>query len=108
MSSRRLSICPERLCEKRPFAFKQSKEKCLYRPKETTFHTASDTNLRSKVQSCTHADARSAATARQVEIAHVNATWYQRLCEKRPFAFKQSKEKWLYRPKETTLHTASQ
>src|SRR5216110_2249157 len=67
-----------------------------------------DTNLRSKVQYCTHADARSAATARQVEIAHVNATWYQRLCEKRPFAFKQSKEKWLYRPKETTLHTASQ
>src|SRR5437667_5981509 len=37
---------------------------------ERTCHT----NLRSKVQSCTHADARSAATARQVEIAHVNAT----------------------------------
>ena len=30
----------------------------------------------SKVQYCTHAGARSAATARQVEIAHVNATWY--------------------------------
>ncbi len=40
----------------------------------SVFHTASDTNLRSKVQYCTHADARSAATARQVETAHVNAT----------------------------------
>jgi len=43
---------------------------------ERTCHT----NLRSKVQYCTHADARSAATARQVEIAHVNATWYQKVC----------------------------
>src|SRR5438034_3860988 len=59
----------ERLCEKRPFAFKQSKEKCLYRPKETTFHTASDTNLLSKVQYCTHADARSWAGTRRSPYA---------------------------------------
>jgi hypothetical protein len=31
----------------------------------------------------------------------------KRLCGKSPFAFKQSKEKWLYRPKETTLHSLS-
>jgi len=34
-------------------------------------------------------------------------TAHKRLCAKRSFAFKQRKEKWLYRPKETTFHTAS-
>src|SRR5436305_10976999 len=42
------------------------------------------------------------------KIASLNASWYERLCEKRPFAFKHRKEKWLYRPKETPFHTASE
>lgn len=35
------------------------------------------------------------------------AGWYERLCEMRSSASNVRKKKWLYRPKETSLHTAS-
>jgi hypothetical protein len=44
---------------------------------------AIDTKLRSKMQCGPDADARSAATARRVEIAHGNATWYEKVAGRR-------------------------
>ncbi len=41
-------------------------------------------------------------------VLRLNTNKYQRLCAKRSFAFKVRKEKWLSRPKETSLHTVSQ
>jgi hypothetical protein len=66
--------------------------------------TDDDTNPQTLVQSFM----RSIAVRSWSKIARQFASWYERLCEKRPFAFKQSKEKWRDTPKETPLHTASE
>lgn len=50
LSTIQAQIACKRLCARRSFAFKVRKEKWLYRPKETSFHTASHTNWRSKRQ----------------------------------------------------------
>src|SRR5262249_21272424 len=46
-------------------------------PNNTQFHCHTRTPRRACGSCGPDADARSAATARRVEIAHVNATWYQ-------------------------------
>ncbi len=61
----------ERLCEKRPLAFKHRKKKWRDNPKETPLHTASDPNLQTLVPSFM----RSIAARSWSKIAQQFANW---------------------------------
>jgi len=73
------------------------------RPSMTPLYTLSHTNPRSEHQGFS----KLSRTVSCPKVVSRSADWYERLYVNRLFAFKHSKEKWLYRPKKTTLYTAS-